>query len=365
MSAKFCPNLCILAILFVNECDAQVVKIKTTSQECNGIQCVQVVGYSTGVAIDETDDGKTLIGTCGHTFKSKFETLSVIYDNHSYPAKLLAYKCDESDDVGLILVDTKIPWSAIVEDAKDGDSILMAGFARGQEYRGLKASVKSTFPTHAWAVPEVPGESVVQGMSGGPVMRSADKKLCGFVTGYAPDGQSCYARGSRVVELYRTRVRIRTKHLSRVVRLNSVSDDSKKPAPVVPPPQSSTTEPPPVPVDNSSSALQQISQNLLALSAKIDSLEAKASVPGPAGKDGMMGPTGTPGLNGKPGQKGDKGDRGDQGSEGPAGPPGPQGPPGVVTVILTDHNGIEVKRETVASGSKIRLNTTKFQVPAK
>jgi hypothetical protein len=64
---------------------------------------------------------------------------------------------------------------------------------------------------------------------------------------------------------------------------------------------------------------ERLRADCAALVERVVALEARAPVPGPAGRDGIDG------KDGAPGERGPQGEPGERGPEGPAGPQGPQG----------------------------------------
>jgi hypothetical protein len=71
------------------------------------------------------------------------------------------------------------------------------------------------------------------------------------------------------------------------------------------------------------------------LQARIIALEARAPVPGPAGRDGRDGSPGAPGVQGLKGEPGAPGARGPAGADGAAGRDGAAGPAGADGSVIT------------------------------
>lgn len=399
------PWLIAIVILVVSSsrpANAQVVKIKATVQNCNTSSCTRTVFTMTGVAVDETLDGKqTLIATCGHWAErtGPNPVFSVEHQGVEYPASLLAYAMNDTDDMGLILADAKLPVSPVNPDANVDERVRLGGFAYSRNYYEFAGRVCNVNKSRTILCPEVPGQRPHLGMSGGPAMTEVQGKLgvCGIVCGYFnDDGKAIYTPFSRVVDLYRLRVKIRTKRFGKLL----ASPTPAAPSATVPSPVEDKPQNPGFPIPDheappvireaggaSAAVLQQLVDQLSSLNAKVDRLEAAGSGkgdkgdPGPKGEPGAPGKNGTNGVNGvngvdgakgdkgDPGVKGDRGDKGDPGPKGEpgkpgaAGLPGPAGSPGVITVILQDANGQEIKRvDGVLAGSTVRLPVTRTKV---
>lgn len=408
-------TLTVIVCLFcLSEARAQQVQISATVNEtvtrggyCLGPGNCQPSGQFqrtcrrrfSGVAIDCISKGvprpKTLIATCGHAFQGQISSIEVYYNQRSYRAELLALAYGGngigSDDLALLGVDGELPFSLLTYDAAYGEPVDQAGFREGSEFIMVQGTVRNISPTRVFVAPAVLGQTVQQGMSGGPVMVGRDHRVCGTVVGYTPDdGISSFVPASRIRELIRQKVKFRTRYSSfeyedRIVdrgrnraelekRLDDFLDrDStadrpkpdENPVRVKPRPQTTPEEP------QSSDLLLLVRE----LSAKVDALAARPSTggekgdkgdPGPMGPRGPKGETGATGPRGEPGAVGATGPMGPTGDVGPEGPPGPpglrgvDGSPGVITVILQDVNGNTIKRvDGVRSGSTVRLPVSK------
>ena len=109
----------------------------------------------------------------------------------------------------------------------------------------------------------------------------------------------------------------------------SGTDDDAKPVDVISA-QAAKGQMDPIPA-----AFAEVTQRLntgrdarLALTSRVDTLEQRAPVPGPAGPTGPAGAKGATGAAGATGATGPKGDAGAAGSTGPAGAAGPKGDTG-------------------------------------
>ena len=350
--------LALIAFLGIQQLvDAQVVKIQVLYQ-CDGRTCTS--SLASGVCIDNTDDGNSIIASCGHAFKTPFESIVVYYGRQSYLARLLAVDNGPGADCSILLIRGKLPVSPLGGDPCPSDQLVFSGFDLGTSYTEIDGKVVECQKNFGEAQTT---QTLTQGMSGGAVTYKGE--TVGIIKGWYGDTRgACFVPAYRVKELYRSKVRIRTRRsdayfvsmpmASRSSANTPISQPIRQTAP--PPPKEQPIDAPTQKSsDNTNASNSALVEMIRTLSEKVDEIARRPNNQkgdiGPAGPVGPAGPIGLVGPRGLPGEIG------------PSGPVGPAGVAGTVTVILVDETGKELKRaNNVTAGSTIRVPVTRNTV---
>ncbi|MEI8018219.1 MAG: hypothetical protein WCH39_08445 [Schlesneria sp.] len=342
--------------------NAQAVKIEIRNQ-CNG----QICGSSlaSGVCIDNTDDGNSIIASCGHAFKNPVDSIIVYYGRDSYFARLMAVDNGPGADCSILLIRGKLPVSELGGDPCPSDQLVFSGFDLGTNYTEIDGRVVDCQKNFGEAQT---AKTLTQGMSGGAVIYQG--QTVGIIKGWYGDTRgACFVPAYRVKELYRSKVKIRTRRsdayfvtmpiAAQPITAKRASPQNTQPAPPPPkenpvnPPDTVTTRQPMQPASNGPTATESaLVEMIRTLSEKVDELAKRpTNQKGDIGNTGPVGPAGPIGLVGP------------RGLAGEIGPVGPAGPAGTVTVILVDEAGKEIKRaNNVTAGSTIRVPVTRNTV---
>jgi len=325
-------SLAIAMIVFISATHAHadhpsVVKIHTRFKVCEtnpwtGQQsCKLFAAQASAVCVAERE-GQKIFVTATHVVKEvmrDWQSNSVWLEIHGQLIRASPVAYSMGDDVAIVSANCDTPTVELDEDPPNGAEVEACGYPAGR-YVPVRQRIVKRQPGIIWG-----DRSIDQGHSGGGLFFNG--RFAGLLHGRKTREPGTLSitpdRLRTILDKERCRYRCRCRGVTRTFNASDV----------VPPPP--PNEPPP-----------QIAQQ---------------GPPGPRGEIGAAGPVGPKGETGEAGSIGPQGPPGPVGATGPPGPAGPPGSSGVVTVILIDENGKEVKRvENVQSGSVVRLNIKKL-----